>query len=531
MDRQLGSGAARAASHGGFAFGAKVRWTLAAGNLLGALVTFVYFSVIDRPLGQAPPGLRTSGVLFFAVGMAFLSGAGFWLGLRWVRPVAAWMARAPADRANLAPLEVRQRLLMMPWQMARIAFVGWVLAGVIFGVGGNLLSGTFTPARALRAMFGITVVAGSVTTAFIFLVTEHMWRRRLPAFFPHGDLSAVPGVLRLGVLTRLLATFALISAVPLAVLGVQAYGRAAAMAGADAAAAEALLQGMGTFILFMLAIGGIVAVGLAVLVARSVARPLGDLEAAMREVGRGNLDVRCPVVSTDEIGAVTEGFNRMLEGLRERERIRETFGKYVTREVRDEILSGRVSLGGRRREVTLLFSDLRDFTPWVEAHAPEAVVRDLNDYFTLMEGAIRAHGGLVIQYIGDEIEAVFGAPLPDPRHAEQAVRAALEMRARLAAWNGQREAAGRPLFRHGIGIHTGEVLAGAIGSPDRLSYALVGDAVNLASRLQDLTKEMKTDVVVSGATQRRLGASVETIPCPAVRVKGKSAEVEVFRIP
>ncbi len=186
---------------------------------------------------------------------------------------------------------------------------------------------------------------------------------------------------------------------------------------------------------------------------------------------------------------------------------------------------------GRLREVTILFSDLRDFTSWMEAQAPGEVVRDLNACFTLMEGAIRAHGGLVLQYIGDEIEAVFDAPMAEPRHATQAVQAALEMRRRLAEWSADCEAMSRPRFRHGTGIHTCEALAGTIGSPDRLSYALVGDAVNLPSWLQDLIKEIKTDIVVSAATKRRLADDVETLPCPAVRVKGKSAEVEVFRVP
>ena len=182
------------------------------------------------------------------------------------------------------------------------------------------------------------------------------------------------------------------------------------------------------FILFMLAVGGLVAVGLSLFVARSVAGPLRDLEAAMRAVARGDLRAQCPVVGNDEIGAVAEGFNRMVGGLRERELIRETFGKYVTEEVRDEILSGRVDLEGQTREVTILFSDIRDFTPWVEAHDPREVVRDLNAYFTLMEGAIREHHGLVLQYIGDEIEAVFGAPVANARHPDLALRAALEMR-------------------------------------------------------------------------------------------------------
>jgi adenylate cyclase len=153
-------------------------------------------------------------------------------------------------------------------------------------------------------------------------------------------------------------------------------------------------------------------------------------------------------------------------------------------------------------------------------------VRDLNGYFAEMEAAIRAHGGLVLQFIGDEIEAVFGAPVSAPDHAARAVRAAVDMRARLAKWNASRAT---PL-RHGIGVHTGAVLAGAIGSRERLSYALVGDTVNLASRIQGLTKDVGADILVSATTARRLNGEVALRALPAVRVKGKSAEVEVFRV-
>jgi adenylate cyclase len=158
------------------------------------------------------------------------------------------------------------------------------------------------------------------------------------------------------------------------------------------------------------------------------------------------------------------------------------------------------------------------------------VVRDLNAYFTEMDQAIRAHGGLVLQFIGDEIEAVFGAPIAAPDHAAQAVRAALQMRARLRACNARREAAGQPPLRNGIGIHTGTVLAGSIGSADRLSYALVGDPVNLASRLQGLTKELQADVLVSGTTRARLDGDLPLRPLPAVRVKGRAADVEVYAL-
>ena len=165
----------------------------------------------------------------------------------------------------------------------------------------------------------------------------------------------------------------------------------------------------------------------------------------------------------------------------------------------------------------------------VERTEPRTVVQDLNDYFTEMEGAIRAHRGLVLQYIGDEIEAVFGAPLRAADHADRALAAALEMRRRLAALNARRTAAGTPPLRHGIGIHTGTVLAGNIGSAELLTYALVGDAVNLASRIQGLNKDLGTDILVSGATRGRLAGEAALEALPAVRVKGKSVEVSVYR--
>jgi adenylate cyclase len=250
----------------------------------------------------------------------------------------------------------------------------------------------------------------------------------------------------------------------------------------------------------------------------------------MAEVERGRLDGRAPVVSTDEIGAVAEGFNRMLHGLREREMVKETFGKYVTPEIRDEILAGRIRGEGEMKEVTILFADIRDFTPWVEATAPRQVVQDLNEYFTEMAEAIRAQHGLVLQFIGDEIEAVFGAPIASADHAAMAVRAALDMRRRLRAWNARREAAGKPPLRHGIGIHTGTVLAGNIGGAERLSYALVGDPVNLASRIQGLTKDFKADILISEATRARLDGGVPVEELPAVRVKGRTEEVNVYKV-
>jgi adenylate cyclase len=316
----------------------------------------------------------------------------------------------------------------------------------------------------------------------------------------------------------------------LLVLGVLSYTRAAALVGADRVTADALVGNLLVLIVFLLAVGTVAAIGLSVFVSASVAAPLRAVQAAMAEVERGNLAARCAVVTNDELGAVAEGFNRMVHGLRERERLRETFGQYVSPEIRDEILAGRVALDGALSEVTILFADLRDFTAWVEGSDPREILRDLNAYFGAMESAIRRHGGLVLQYIGDEIEAVFGAPVPALSHADMAVAAAVEMRQRLAEWNDERRRLGKVLIRHGIGIHTGMVIAGNVGSSERRSYALVGDPVNLASRIQGLTKELGAEILISGETRKRLAEPIDLVALPAVRVKGKAEEVEVYRL-
>jgi adenylate cyclase len=467
-------------------------------------------------------------IVYSVLAFVLLVGTGYWLGRRWTRPLAEF--RGTGDGGAPPSPAVRRRAFLVPFAIGGLTFLGWVLAGVIWGIVWPLVLGTFSWPAALRAMFGITCVSGTVTATFSFLSAERRWRRMLPTYFAEGGVARAPGMARLPVRSRLLIVFLVISVLPVSVLGVVSYTRAVALVGADPGTASALVHDVFVRIVFVVAVGITAAVALAVSVSRSVAEPLGALAAAMRDVEGGRLDTRCPVVSADEIGRVAEGFNQMVHGLRERERVTEMFGKYVSREIRDEILSGRVELEGQQREVTILFSDLRDFTPWVEATDPREVVRDLNAYFGEMEGAIRAHGGLVLQYIGDEIEAVFGAPVAYPGHAEHAVRAAVEMSRRLAGWNRERARAGKPPLRHGIGVHTGTVLAGSIGSRDRLAYALVGDAVNLASRLQALTKELGGEILVSGTTRARLPDPGALVRVAAAHVKGRSAEVEVYRL-
>jgi adenylate cyclase len=501
----------------------------AIGNLLGAIVAFLYFRVVDNTATDSASRVGLHEIVVSIIVFAALVAIGQWYGSRWMAPLARAGAGEPLSPSEAAL--ARRRALIFPFFVAGLTFLGWVMAGLIYGLVMPLIMGReLSASQAARQVFGLTVIAGGVTTAFIFFASELAWRQRLPFFFPEGDLSLVPRVPRLVVRVRLLAILLMVGVVPLAVLGILAYTRALDLLGADVATAGQIVSGLRVTILFLLGVGVAAAIGLSIFAANSVAGPLKDVERAMAEVERGRLDGHAPVVSTDEIGAVAEGFNRMLHGLRERELVKETFGKYVTPEIRDEILAGRISGEGELKEVTVLFADIRDFTPWVEATAPRDVVRDLNEYFTEMAEAIRAHRGLVLQFIGDEIEAVFGAPIASRDHAAMAVRAALDMRRRLRAWNARREAAGKPALRHGIGIHTGTVLAGSIGGAERLSYALVGDPVNLASRIQGLTKDFKVDILISEATRKSIDASAAVEELPAVRVKGRAEEVNVYKV-
>lgn len=224
----------------------------------------------------------------------------------------------------------------------------------------------------------------------------------------------------------------------------------------------------------------------------------------------------------------------MLEEIIEKERMRtkimDAFGKYVTHEVRDLILEGRIPLDGESKDVTVLFADLRGFTTLAESTPPKEVVKIINGYFSEMAEAIGQNHGLVLQFIGDEIEAVFGAPLNLEEHPTHAVRAAMAMRERLVSVNEKLQKKGYDPLRHGIGIHTGNVVAANIGSDDRLSYALVGDTVNMASRIQGLNKEFGTDILISATTLERVTEYIDGEKLPATTVKGKKEPVEIFKL-
>ncbi|MCK6520296.1 adenylate/guanylate cyclase domain-containing protein [Myxococcota bacterium] len=251
---------------------------------------------------------------------------------------------------------------------------------------------------------------------------------------------------------------------------------------------------------------------------------LVDAEAkALGRLTAGELDVWVPISSRDELGHIAVHTNRLVDAMRERKRVFETFGKAVSPQVAARLLQGGAALGGERKRVVVMFVDIRDFTPWVERTSPEALVRDLNRFFTEAVRVIHRRGGLVDKFIGDGLMAVFG--LDEPEGAESAAAlAALELQAAFQALGAGLE---HPL-RAGVGVHVGEVVAGVIGSPDRLEFTVVGDAVNTAARVEGLTRTLGVDVLLTGSVIAGLPEPGAWRSLGEHGVKGRAAQIEVF---
>lgn len=425
------------------------------------------------------------------------------------------------DSDPSSTMTARRRLLNEPFFLILMDFCVWILAAAIYSAFAAAAGGGYELTQSIMTR---SLLTGLITVTIAFFVFEFVLQRRVaPHFFPDGKLYTIPGTKRIDIRTRLVALLFACNLVPF-VATLSALHPSLTVSVDPGASLSSARSGILAQTVIFMGVG----MGLTFLVSSNLTRPLQEIIQVLRSVRKGNFDSPVRVTTNDEIGYTGDVINEMTQGLKEREFIKETFGKYVTEEIRDEILSGKVPLDGELREVTVLFADLRNFTPLSERLAPKEVVKILNQYFREMEEAIRAHRGLVLQYIGDEIEAVFGAPAHLKDHAGMAAQAAREMTTRLGVLNDSLSKQGYPTLSHGIGIHTGEVVAANIGSPDRLSYTLVGDTVNLASRLQGLNKELGTEVILSGSTRSRMGSGMALERLPPQSIKGKSQQVEVY---
>ncbi|MBL7224636.1 MAG: adenylate/guanylate cyclase domain-containing protein [Desulfobacteraceae bacterium] len=449
---------------------------------------------------------------------------------RLLRPISRCLSsvRKGEEPPPILAEKARRRLINLPFIFIGINVGMWIFApALVFFLAYvidlmNLRTSVVFAARAS--------MVGLITSSIAFYRLEAYSRRELiPFFFPNGRLANLEGSAKISISRRIRMFYRLGTVVPLtillvtlvtlqweldpAVMSVEEYGR--------------------RIIIFCLVLAAVFFISTSVLnrlVSRSIAQPLENMLDAMRKIRDGDYSTRIRVLGNDEIGVLGDAGNVMIKGLAEREMLRTTFGKYVTPEIRDEILSGRIPLEGERREATVMFVDLRDFTPFVESNPPEEVISAMRAYFTAMHRAIRLHRGLVLQFVGDEIEVVFGVPVHFQDHSDAAIRAALEMRRALKELNRERSIQDKPAFAHGIGVHSGNVLAGNSGSDEQSAYALIGNTVNVASRIQGLTKELGCDILASQETVEQLQGSFRMDKEPPRLVKGYSKPIIVYRI-
>ncbi|MGI5126339.1 adenylate/guanylate cyclase domain-containing protein [Pseudonocardia sp. CA-107938] len=439
-------------------------------NLLGSAGVFVFATWVipEGPL-EDPEFVRGTNMLLFAVYLIVALPVGTFVG---ARRFQLWQHGTDEEQRR----RERRFVLYGPLRLVIVQSVLWFVAAVLF-TSFNL---AYSPRLALR--IGETILLGGVVTcALTYLLAERVLRRTAERV-----LRDVPMRRRRlpGIVARSLVFWALGSAVP--VFGLILAG-----------VAVFLFDDMTTTQLAIVLIAvGAVAIGGGFLVTvgatRAVADPVNGVIRAMAQVEEGDLTVTVPVYDGTEVGQLQSGFNTMMSGLRERERIRDLFGRHVGHEVAAAAAAaGEVRLGGERRQVAVLFVDIVGSTGLAASREPEEVVQVLNRFFAVVVGTVEEHGGWINKFEGDAALAVFGAPAPLADPAGSALAAARNLAARLA----ERV----PEVGLGIGVSAGEVVAGNVGDVRRYEYTVIGDPVNEAARLTDVAKTTDGRVVAAAA--------------------------------
>ena len=448
-------------------------------NVIGAAIVFALIRwVLPLPPVDDPGHVQRVNLLALAGYLVFAVPAGLLCVLWLLRPVLTWL------RADRPPTAGEQRaVLLTPAREVLVHGALWALGAVVF----TIINLTYSHDLAL--IVAITVaLAGAATCAVAYLLAQRVLRpvaaRALADHVP--ERPELPGIA-----ARILLTYILGTGVP--VLGITLVGAGVLTgvldASADRVATTALLLG-----------GIALVVGLAVmtLTARSLADPLEGLRGAVRRLQDGDDRAHVDVDDGSEIGLLQAGFNRMVDGLRERERLRDLFGRQVGEDVARQALERGITLGGEELDVAVLFIDLVGSTELAHQRPPGAVVELLNDFFCVVVDVVGDEGGSVNKFVGDAALCVFGAPLPHDDAAGAALRAARRLRERL-----DEEV---PQCDVGIGVSAGTAVAGNIGAQQRFEYTVIGDPVNEASRLTELAKQHDGRVLASEAALARAGA-------------------------
>ncbi|GIK77775.1 MAG: hypothetical protein BroJett022_14650 [Actinomycetes bacterium] len=479
--------------------GAFVKLELQAAFLVTAGTVLLLGAYYDSSIGAT--------LELLAVTLALTAGAIVWGFLRirpWLGPIRAWI---DGERDEPATARAWTAAVGLPLMLIRngLAYpiVGVVLPSCVVAV--PILGLSWFDVFPL--LFAGMIAAGY--GAILHHLTVEVGMRPILIDINRSVSPRIePGVPALPLRWRLLAALPMINVITGFIV--------VAVAGADS---------LGFSILVVILVATTISLELTILLSRSILEPLADLRRATDAVAEGDLDIAVPITTADEIGELAASFNQMVEGLRERERIRRAFGVYLDREVAEHILSEGFSEGGELVEISVLFCDVVDFSSFAAAAEPQQVVACLNALFEVVVPVVAANGGHIDKFEGDGLMAVFGAPERVSDHADRALRAALEID---RAVNGEGEGPG---FRVGIGVNTGEVVAGSIGGAGRLNFSVIGDPVNVAARVEATTRETGDAVLLTAATRERLTDGFELESRGERELKGIERPVHLYAPP
>ena len=451
----------------------------------------------DALIERSIPGF----IAFMVVALPF---GRYWAAMLPFRPIEAWLrAERPAS------VQERTAVLRYPLVWARRSAVIWTAGAIMFAAINSSLGVVNTVGIAAMSALG-----GLASCSLQYLVVERLMRPVTARALAGGAPPENPAP---GVSARLTMAWTLATGVFLIGTG----GLALSYLVDDSIdetrvfVAIVVLAANGLF-------GGLFAMLIA---ARYVAWRLENVSQALERVEHGDLDTRVEVDDGSEVGLVQAGFNRMSEGLAERERLREAFGTYLDTDVAEHILREGTALEGEEVEVTAMFVDVRDFTGFAERESAPVVVATLNRLFELLVPVIHDHGGHIDKFVGDGFLAVFGAPRRQSDHAEQALGAAREIAHRVNRRLGEDVSVG-------IGLNTGVVVAGNVGGAGRYDFSVIGDVINVAARVQAATRDTGDTILISEHTMRAVGtidAALEERP--NVQLKGKREAVAVYAAP
>ena len=287
-------------------------------------------------------------------------------------------------------------------------------------------------------------------------------------------------------------------------------------------------------IAFVTGIFFLIGIILSIVFSSLLTKQLNFLMIGLNKVSKGDLNVQVKRISNDELGVLTETFNTMVTNIREKELIKIAFTRYVSKQVAEKVFENPDTflnkLKGERKEVSILFADIVGFTSMSEKLLPEEVVKILNTYLSSMVSAVFKHNGTLDKFIGDCVMAVFGAPIVLENSSLSAVNCAIEIQREVSALNLERKSMGLSDINIGIGINTGIAVVGNIGSKERLDYTVIGDNVNLASRLQSTANALKVPIIVSLEVIKKIEGKIDYRQLESVQLKGISSPVKIFSI-